>query len=578
MAGEAPFSYRSRAAALESMQAQAVDLLVIGGGITGAAVARDAALRGFRTALVESGDFGSGTSSRSSRLVHGGLRYLETYDFGQVIEGSRERRTLLHIAPHLVRPMRFLFPLYEGGRVPPWKLRAGMWLYDLLAGFRNVHWHRWLTPTKALAAEPGLRDRDLQGAALYWDAQTNDVRLVVAMLRSAFQAGALVANYTSVESFIRAEGRVVGAVVRDHVANQELVVRALTVVNATGPWVDRIRRLDDGAAKPLLRPSKGAHAIVRRERLGLHDAITISSPIDGRIMFVLPWNDLAYIGTTETEEAVIPEDVRATGEDVTYLLRSVNAVFPRARITPNDVLATWAGLRPLLAPDRTVPAGKAPREHRIVESPSGLITIAGGKLTTCRVMGKDVADLVAKRLRRIDGRRLPRRPATDQLPLPGGEIAALDVMMQSVRMKELPAVTARHLVDSYGTESAAILNLVSKNKVLGGPLVAGRPEIRAEVVYAVEREMAMHVTDVLIRRLHLFYEDPQHGAGVAANVARKMAELLGWSSTQEDDEIGAFLDEVRKSREFLREVGRPSRGAGAAPTDVPPPPPTTSAH
>jgi glycerol-3-phosphate dehydrogenase len=251
--------------------------------------------------------------------------------------------------------------------------------------------------------------------------------------------------------------------------------------------------------------------------------------------------------------------VRATGEDVIYLLRSANAVFPRARLSPSDVIATWAGLRPLLAADRDVPAGRVSREHRIEESPSGLITIAGGKLTTYRVMGRDVVDLVVQRLRQIDGRQPPPRAATDTLPLPGGEIAALDVMMQSVRMKELSPVTARHLVDSYGTESAAILNLVTKNKVLGGPLVAGRAEIRAEVVYAVEREMAVRLTDVLIRRLHLFYEDPQHGTGVAANVARKMAELLGWDSTREDDEIGEYLEEVRKSREFLREVGRASQ-------------------
>ena len=361
MAGEAPFSYRSRAAALESMQAQPVDVLVIGGGITGAAVARDAALRGFRTALVDSGDFGAGTSSRSSRLIHGGLRYLEEYHFGLVFEASRERRTLLRIAPHLVRPMRFLFPLYRGGRVPPWKLRAGMWLYDALAVFRNVHWHRWLSPAKALATEPGLRDRDLRGAALYWDAQTDDARLVIATIRGAAQAGALVANYAAVTSFIRAEGRIVGAVIRDQINEQESLVRALTVVNATGPWVDQVRRIDDSGATPLLQMSKGAHAIVRRERLGLHDAITISSPIDGRVMFVLPWNDLAFIGTTETEDSTSPEDVRATGEDVIYLLRSANAVFPRARLSPNDVLATWAGLRPLLAPDRTRPAGQVSR-------------------------------------------------------------------------------------------------------------------------------------------------------------------------------------------------------------------------
>lgn len=559
MAGEAPFSHRTRAAALDSMQAQPVDLLVIGGGITGAGIARDAALRGFRIAVVDMGDFGAGTSSRSSRLIHGGLRYLEQYELGLVLEASRERRVLLHIAPHLVRPLRFLFPLYRGGRVPPWKLRAGMWLYDALAVFRNTHRHRWLSPRKALEAEPGLRDRDLQGAAVYWDAQTDDARLVVAALRGAAQSGALAANYTAVTSFVRADGKIVGAVLRDVISGEERIVRALSIVNATGPWVDRVRRLDDPNVAPLMRLSKGAHAIVRRERLGLRDAITLASPIDGRVMFLLPWNDLAYIGTTETEEEVTPEAARATGEDVTYLLRSANAVFPRARLAPSDVIATWAGLRPLLAPERDVPAGKVSREHRIVESPSGLVTIAGGKLTTFQVMGRDVVDLVARRLRQADGRPLPRPPATDSLPLPGGEIAALDVMMQSARMKELPATTARHLVDSYGTESAAILNLVAKNRVLGGPLVTGRPEIRAEVVYAVEREMALRLSDVLIRRLHLFYEDPQHGAGVAANVARKMAELLDWDSTREDDEIGDYLEEVRKSREFLREVGRTSQ-------------------
>jgi glycerol-3-phosphate dehydrogenase len=559
VAGEAPFSHSTRAAALESLQAQPVDLLIIGGGITGAGIARDAALRGYRTAVVDAGDFGAGTSSRSSRLIHGGLRYLEQYDFRLVLEASRERRRLLSIAPHLVRPLRFLFPVYAGSRVPPWKLRAGMWVYDLLAAFRNVHAHRWLSPRQARDVEPGLRDKDLLGAAQYWDAQTDDARLVIAALRGAAQAGALAANYTTVTSFIRAEGRLVGAVIRDSLSGEERSVRALAIVNATGPWVDRVRRLDAANAEPLLRMSKGAHAIVRRERLGLHEAVTLASPIDGRVMFLLPWNDLAYIGTTETEEDVTPEQVRATGDDVIYLLRSANAVFPQARLTPNDVIATWAALRPLLAPAQGVSAGQASREHRIVESPSGLLTIAGGKLTTFQIMGRDVVDRVARRLKRLEGRPIPPRPPTDQLPLPGGEIAALDVMMQSVRMKELPAETAHHLVASYGTESAAILNLVTRNRVLGGPLVSGRPEIRAEVVYAVEREMALRVSDVLIRRLHLFYEDPQHGAGVAANVARKMAELLGWSSTREDDEIGDYLEEVRKSREFLREVGRPSR-------------------
>jgi glycerol-3-phosphate dehydrogenase len=354
LAGEAPFSYRTRAAALESMQAQPVDLLVIGGGITGAGVARDAALRGFRTALVDSADFGAGTSSRSSRLIHGGLRYLEHYDFRLVREASRERRVLLTIAPHLVRPLRFVFPVYSGARVPPWKLRAGMWLYDLLAGFRNVHLHRWLSPAKAREAEPGLRDKDLRGAALYWDAQTDDARLVVATLRGAAQAGALVANYSAVTSFIHAEGRVVGVVVKDSVSSEERSVRAHVVVNAAGPWVDRVRRLDAPTATALMRLSKGAHAIVRRERLGLRDAVTLTSPLDGRVMFLLPWNDLAYIGTTETEKTF--RQCAATSRR--RPVAPANAIFPggltptRHRTWQLRRAAQWACLGPV------------PREHR----------------------------------------------------------------------------------------------------------------------------------------------------------------------------------------------------------------------
>ncbi len=558
MPGETPFSFQTRAAALDAMAAEPLDVLIIGGGITGAGIARDAALRGVRVALVDKSDVAGGTSSRSSRLIHGGIRYLEHGDLRLVFEASRERRILLRIAPHLVRPLPFLFPAYRGARVPPWKLRAGLWLYDLLAAFRNVHAHRWLGAKRVRAAEPGLRDKDLTGAGLYYDAQTDDARLALATLRSAAAAGALVASYTEVLALAKPDGRVAGASVRDVLTGRRLEIRARVVVNATGPWVDAVRRLDEPAATPLLRLSKGAHVAVPRARIGNMHAVTLTSPLDGRVMFVLPWGDLSYIGTTETEETVSPERVRATGNDAVYLLRSANAFFPRARLAPHDVVSTWAGLRPLLAPDGSRSAGAVSREHRIVESASGLITIAGGKLTTYRVMGRDVMDRVAARLRKLDGRRPPPAPATDELPLPGGETADLDVLVSGAVARGVGEPTAQHLVASYGTESAAVLNLVDRQRGLGKPILEGRPEIRAEVVHAVQREMAVRLADVLIRRTHLFHQARGQAVTATTVVADLMAPLLGWDAARRAEEIELYLKEVEVSRRFLKEVGRQS--------------------
>jgi len=556
--GETPFSFQTRAAALDAMAAEPMDVLIIGGGITGAGIARDAALRGLRVALVDKSDVAGGTSSRSSRLIHGGLRYLEHGDLRLVFEASRERRILLRIAPHLVRPLPFLFPAYRGARVPPWKLRAGLWLYDLLAAFRNVHAHRWLGAKRVRALEPGLRDKDLAGAGLYYDAQTDDARLALATLRSAAAAGALIASYTEVLALAKPDGRVAGASVRDVLTGRRLELRARVVVNATGPWVDAVRRLDEPAATPLLRLSKGAHVAVPRARIGNTHAVTLTSPLDGRVMFVLPWGDVSYIGTTETEETVPPERARTTGDDAVYLLRSANAFFPRARLAPHDVVSTWAGLRPLLAPDRSRSAGAVSREHRIVESASGLITIAGGKLTTYRVMGRDVMDRVASRLRKLDGRRPARAPATDELPLPGGETADLDVLVSSTVARGVGEPTAQHLVASYGTESAAVLNLVDRQRGLGKPILEGRPEIRAEVVHAVQREMAMRLADVLIRRTHLFHQTRGQAVTATTVVADLMAPLLGWDAARRAEEIELYLKEVEASRRFLKEVGRQS--------------------
>jgi len=524
-----------------------VDVLIIGGGITGAGIARDAALRGFRTALVDKADFGAGTSSHSSRLIHGGIRYLEQRAFHLVFEASRERRVLLTIAPHLVRPLAFLFPVYRGGRLPAWKLRAGMWLYDVLSVFRNVRWHRWLRAKKVRRVEPGLRDRGLIGAALYYDAQTDDARLVIATVRSAVRAGALAANYVETRALLKPDGRVRGATVRDVMTGETASIRANVVVNATGPWSDHLRQLDEPHAAPILRLTKGAHVTVPRRRLGNEHAVTLLSQIDGRVMFALPWGDLSYVGTTDTDADASPDALRVTAADVTYLLRSANAAFPDAHLTSNDIVSAWVGLRPLLREDHAHPS-QVSREHRLLESPHGLISIAGGKLTTYRVMARDVVDRVAARLHELDGRPLPPRAQTHRQPLPGGEAAELEVLVEAARARGASETTARHLVAYYGSEAAAVLNLVDRDRPLGEPIVAGRPEIWAEVTYGVEREMAVRLQDILIRRLHLFYEAPDQAQSVVPRVAARMKQLLGWDQTREAEELRDYFQIVERGR------------------------------
>jgi glycerol-3-phosphate dehydrogenase len=544
------------------MGTEPVDVLVVGGGITGAGIARDAALRGFRTAVVDKGDFAGGTSSRSSRLVHGGLRYLEQYDFGLVRQASRERRVLLTIAPHLVHPLPFVLPAYRGARVPAWRLRCGLWLYDLLAGFHNVRLHRWLGRKATLRLEPALRDKDLTGAALYYDAQTDDARLTLATIRAAARAGALIASYTEVTGLLKPDGQVRGATVRDTLTGQACTIRALVVVNATGPWVDAVRRLEDPAVEPVLRLTKGTHVAVPRQRVGHTKALTLTSPLDGRVMFVLPWGELSYIGTTDTDEDVSPDDVRATGPDVIYLLRSANWFFPTARLSPRDVVSTWAGLRPLLRPegggDRDTAPSATSREHRVIESAGGLVTIAGGKLTTYRLMARDVVDRVASRLRALDGRPRAPRPPTDRLALPGGETTDVDGLVKGAMERGVRESVARYLVGTYGSEAAAVLNLVDRDRALGQPIVTGRPELWAQVVHAMEREMALRLSDVLIRRLHPFHTTRDQAVPASDAVADRMATELGWDAARRAHEVEAYVREVERSRAFAREVARVS--------------------
>ena len=533
---------------------------MVGGGIVGAGVARDAAMRGLSVVLVEQGDLGSGTSSKSSRLIHGGLRYLEQGHLGLVAEATRERAVLLRIAPHLVRPLPFVFPVHRGERVGRWKLAAGMWLYDLLAFFRNVRRHRMLGKKAVLALEPMVRERGLVGGARFFDAQCDDARLVVATARSAQHHGARIATYTSVEELLKEKGRVTGVRVVDRLSGARSVVRARVVVNATGPWSDRLRRMEDASVSARLRLTRGTHVVVPRERVGLEQALIFTSRVDGRVMFALPWGRFAYLGTTDTDTDGTPDDIQPTAEDAVYLLRSVNAEFPSARLALADVRSAWAGVRPLLgAGDGTGPKGAATasvsREHSVTMGAGGMITVAGGKLTTYRSMAAEVVDAVAKELKRQTGHKVPAEARTDLEPLVGGETQDLAPFRERGQEIGLPDASVEHLLRQYGTETAGIYNLCLLDRTLLRPLHPEHPAICAEVVHAVRRELAVRVEDVLVRRIHLYYETSDRGLAAIGRVTNLMGRELDWDEAR-------MIEEAERYRAFAE---RPPLGGPTPP-------------
>jgi glycerol-3-phosphate dehydrogenase len=336
--------------------------------------------------------------------------------------------------------------------------------------------------------------------------------------------------------------------VRDRLSNQQRTIHAHVVVNATGPWCDRVRQLEDPAARPILRLTKGVHVLVRRERLGHEAGITLTSPLDGRVMFVLPWGEFSYIGTTDTDTTESPDEVHATPEDVIYLLRSANAAFPNARLSESDVLATWAGLRPLVAPEAAIAESQIPREHLILQGPGGMLTIAGGKLTTHRVMAAELVDRASGILHRLDGRPRPPRARTDLEPLPGGEARDLNSLGQPGLELGLLSDTVEYVVRCHGTECAAVFNLVRERRELARPLSAGHPAIEAQVVHAARRELAQRVEDVLRRRLHLFYETSDHGIMAAYRTAALMGEELGWDEARVTEEARRYEELVKSER------------------------------
>ena len=534
---------------LTNLTGERYDVLVIGGGVTGAGVALDAAARGYRVALVEKIDFASGTSSKSTKLVHGGIRYLPNFDFALVHEALVERGILLQNAPFLVSPLGFVLPIYEGDRHPvgmPFTtpkgiglgllLDIGLWMYDALAGRRNIRLHRHLRRKGVLKLAPTLVPEGLKDGYMYYDGQTNDVRLTLALIRTAAQFGATITNYTEVTSFISEHGRVTGVNVHDRLGDQQLTVHARHIVNATGIFAEEVEELT--GTEPLVRiePSKGVHLVLSREDLKLGDAaIVLPETEDKRILFIVPWESRAIFGTTDTGTGDLDHPT-ASKEDIAYLLKYLNR-YLTVKLTEENIISTYTGYRPLVSPRRPGRStAKVSRTHAVLQSPSGLVTIVGGKLTTYRRMAQDTVDVLNHR----DGS--PVVHPTQSLPLQGS--AGWPFVQRELEKQGsalgLSHQTIAHLGKSYGAESLAILDLISGDPSLAQLLIDDLPYIRAEVVYATCYEMAVTPYDVLARRTSITLEDHQRGLGVVDEVAALMAKELQWTPEQQKSLVDAF--------------------------------------
>ncbi|HEX5732591.1 MAG TPA: glycerol-3-phosphate dehydrogenase [Blastocatellia bacterium] len=529
---------------INRLQSETFDLAVVGGGITGAGIALDARSRGISVALVEKSDFASGTSSRSSKLIHGGLRYLEHLEFSLVREALRERETLSRLAPHLSRPLAFLVPLYRRGLQSPLgsnklKLRLGLTLYDLLAGGRNVGRHRWLAPGEALKLAPALDSQGLRGAFLYYDCLTDDARLVVEVIKAAAAMSAVVANYAAARSITRLDDNSYRIEVEDVAAARSVTLRARVVVNATGVWADSVARLSDASAPRRLRPSKGIHIVVPSEKLNNRTAVLIPSLGEQRFLFVIPWLERTLIGTTDTDYDGDLDDPEATREETSRVLQSAARMFPGADLTEADCISTFAGLRPLVGGDKSTTANLS-RKEELFESESGLITIIGGKLTTYRRMAERAVDLAARKLE--NKFRMNVRSLTERIELAGGRLER-DVKTEAEQAASDYGVsvdTAIHLMETYGGNFRAVLEIASESEELRNPLAVDLPHIEAEVIYAARAEMAVTVEDFLSRRTRIALLAPDHGRSCATRVAALMGRELGWSSNEAQEALASL--------------------------------------
>ncbi len=532
-----------RAASLEALREETFDVVVVGGGITGAGVALDAAARGMQVALIERDDFASGTSSKSSKLVHGGLRYLQQGEIGLVYEALAERQRLLRNAPHLVKTLPFLIPMFGKGGVIPAKisrlLGTAMWGYDLTGGWRVGKLHERLDQHEALEYMPTLPPDRLVSAYLYYDAAADDARLVLTVLRTAaLDHGAVVANRVAAVGITKDRSGLADGV-EVEADGERFTIRTRSVVNAGGVWSDAVRALDEGSDPDSIRPAKGVHLTVPWEKVRNRIAAVIPVPQDRRSVFVVPNGRFTYIGTTDTDYDGPIDDPQCTPEDVEYLLSAINFSCT-AEITTEDVVGTWAGLRPLVKSADSGRTADLSRKHKVARSDSGVVTITGGKLTTYREMAADTVDEVIETV-------LSLRPGyagygasgTKKLPLRG--TAGYDTLGDAAQVySDVPAEVVQHLGNRYGGEARVLMAAIQAEPGLLEPLVPGLPYVRAEALFAVRHEMATSVDDVLSRRTRSRLLGRDDSADAADAVAALVAGELGWDDDAAEGSVAAY--------------------------------------
>lgn len=538
---EEAFSFVERRRWLEAAAEGIADVLVVGGGITGAGVAREAALRGLSVVLLERGDFASGTSSRSSKLIHGGVRYLAQGDVGLVREAARERSILRTIAPHLAQPVRMLIPApSRAGRA---KLAAGLWAFEKLAGNVGDAGHEILTRSAAAKLEPGLRTNAVKGGAVaFTEYATNDARLTLETIKDAARYGARVANYAEVTAIRTESDGCMRAVVRDLAGDGRMEVRARCVVNAAGPWFDAVSRLIDSEARRATQLTRGIHVVLQRETLPVDHLVVLRAP-DGRSTFAVPSGSLVYVGTTDTLFEGPPSEPGVSASDVRYLLDSVSETFDAAP-GPADIVGTWSGVRPLLREDGKSPS-EISRRDEIRVGPGPVVSIAGGKLTTYRRMAERVVEMVTKVLRCQDHGGIGE---SAKRALVGGSMAE-QARARATAPKSADAELEERLWASYGVEAARILKEVRRSSGAGVPIAGLEDLCIAEVEHAVRQEMAMELDDVLRRRSRAGMFRTREACAAAADVAAVMAPILGWSEEKVQRDVETF----RKQR--LGELG-----------------------
>jgi len=530
---------------LSSLKREEFDLLVIGGGVTGAGIALDGASRGLKVALVEAEDLASGTSSRSSKLIHGGLRYLEQYDFKLVKEALREREMMVtSLAPYLVKPVSFLFPLTEKFRERTY-VGAGLALYDLLRGFKQaLPWHKHLDQKRVAKVAPSLRSDIITGGIQYFDAQVDDARHTMMIARTAKRYGARIATYTEVTELIREGKRVVGVKVKPQ-ESRSFAVKAKVTVLAGGVWTSPLYKKFGLKPGYEVRMSKGAHIVVPGEAISSESGIIIKTPLS--VLFIIPWFGKWIVGTTDTEYKDDPNSPVASKADVDYILTQANRVLT-PRLKRSDVIGVYAGLRPLISSSPDSPTTKLSREHIVDRPAPGFVSIAGGKYTTYRVMAEDAVDVASAELR-----RLVPESSTAQLPLLGsdGYFALTNKVSHLAKEYGVSEDAIRHLLERYGSEIVTLLELTRKRPELKGRLDPNLEYLKVEALYAVEYEGARTVADIVDRRTRVGFESEDHGVSIAKELAEILAKTLRWNAAEKKRQMEAFKAHVKAERSAL---------------------------